>query len=399
VYFDNAATTPLDPEVREAMAPFLSEETFGNPSSPHQFGRAARAAVEDARRRVSAAVGADPKWVYFTSGGTEADNLAVLGGALAARAAGRPFAVAYTAIEHKAVHGAAHAVEDLGGTAIPLPVDSTGLVDRHALDEALARGVSIIAIMWVNNETGVLQDVRAIAARCAAAGAWLVCDAVQALGKIPCVVTDLPRTMLTLSAHKIRGPKGVGALVLPDGRAVQALIHGGGQQGGVRPGTENVAGIVGFGLAAERAAATVTATATRLAALRDAFEAGLRRAVPDAEIHGAAAPRAPHVTSVGIPGTDSEAMLMHLDLAGVCCSSGSACTTGSVTPSHVLTAMGVPHDLAVASLRFSFGAQNTDEETRTVLDRLPRVVAKVRELRASLSGRGGTAGERKGGRA
>ena len=389
VYLDNAATTPVLPEVRDAMAPFLDATAFGNPSSPHQYGRAARAAVEQARRQVAAAVGADPRGVYFTSGGTEADNLAVLGGALAARTAGRRFAVAVSRIEHKAVHGAAHAVEHLGGSAAELRVDAAGVVDVDAVDEALTAGADVVAVMWVNNETGVIQHVHTLAERCTAASAWLVCDAVQALGKIPCAIGDLSRTMLSLSAHKIGGPKGVGALVLPEPHAVEPLIHGGGQQAGLRPGTENVPGIVGFGVAAELAARRLAETAQHLRGLRDAFEAGVRRAIPDAVVHAVDGLRAPHVSSMAFPGTDSEAMLMHLDLAGVCCSSGSACTTGAVTPSHVLTAMGVAHDVAVATLRFSFGRQNTMADVDRALEILPRVVAKVRDLGKVLGRSGG----------
>jgi cysteine desulfurase len=384
VYLDNAATTPVLPEVREAMLPFLGAESFGNPSSPHRYGRAARAAVEEARRQVARAMGMDPRTVYFTSGGTEADNLAVLGGALAARAGGRPFRVAVGATEHKAVLAAAHAVEALGGETVTLPVDREGRVEMEALDRALARGAALVAVMWVNNEVGVVQDVAAIASRCAGAGAWLVTDAVQALGKVPSDGGRLSRTMVTVSAHKIGGPKGVGALVVADPEAVAPLLHGGGQQDGVRPGTENVAGIVGFGRAAESAHRHLADRSGTLAGLRAAFERGLGQAVPEAVIHGAGASRAPHVTSVGIPGTDSEALLMHLDLAGVCCSSGSACTTGAVSPSHVLTAMGVPHDLAVASLRFSFGWQNTMADVERALEVLPGVVAKVRALAQAL---------------
>jgi cysteine desulfurase len=225
-----------------------------------------------------------------------------------------------------------------------------------------------------------VQDVAGLAERCAAAGAWLVTDAVQALGKVSTEAGTLPHTMATVSAHKIGGPKGVGALLVPEPEAVAPLIHGGGQQGGIRPGTENVAGIVGLGRAADLARRDLVERAGRLGALRDRFERGLARALPDATIHASAAARAPHVTSVGIPGTDSETLLMHLDLAGVCCSSGSACTTGSVTPSHVLTAMGVPHDLAVASLRFSFGWQNTPADVDRALEVLPAVVSKVRGL-------------------
>jgi cysteine desulfurase len=384
VYLDNAATTPVLPEVREAMLPFLGGERFGNPSSPHRLGRTARAAVEEARGLVAAALGADPRAVYFTSGGTEADNLAVLGGALAARASGRPFRVAVSACEHKAVLAAAHAVEDAGGEAVTIPVDHAGRVDPAAVDRALRQGVAVVAVMWVNNETGVVQDVAALAERCSAAGAWLLTDAVQAFGKIPCPAASLPHTMITVSGHKIGGPKGVGALLLPEADAVLPLIHGGGQQGGVRPGTENVAGIVGLGRAAELARQHLADRARQLASLRDAFERGVLAAIPDAVIHGAAAPRAPHVASIGFPGADSESLLMHLDLAGIACSSGSACTSGSVTPSHVLAAMGVPHDLAVSSLRFSFGWQNTMADVERALDVLPGVVSRVRELAEAL---------------
>jgi cysteine desulfurase len=388
IYFDNAATTPVLPEVREAMLPFLGEAAFGNPSSAHRLGRQVRAAVEHARQRVATAVGADPRWVLFTSGGTEADNLAVLGGALAARAGGRPFRVAVSAVEHKAVLAAAHAVEDLGGEAIVLPVDAQGVVEVDALDAALRAGANLVAAMWVNNETGVLQHVPTLARRVAEAGGWFACDAVQALGKVPVGLAALPRTILSLSAHKIGGPKGVGALVVPDLHAVHPLIHGGGQQGGVRPGTENVPGIVGFGRAAELAAERLAANASHMAGLRDAFEQRLRAAVSHVTVHGGGAARAPHVSNVALAGVDGEAMLMHLDLAGICCSSGSACTTGSMQPSHVLTAMGVPRDLAAASLRFSFAPHNTMNEVHDALEQLPAIVAKVRELGSALGGRG-----------
>jgi cysteine desulfurase len=370
------------------MLPFLGEAAFGNPSSAHRLGRQVRAAVEHARQRVATAVGADPRWVLFTSGGTEADNLAVLGGALAARAGGRPFRVAVSAVEHKAVLAAAHAVEDLGGEAIVLPVDAQCVVEVDALDAALRAGANLVAAMWVNNETGVLQHVPTLARRVAEAGGWFACDAVQALGKVPVGLAALPRTILSLSAHKIGGPKGVGALVVPDLHAVHPLIHGGGQQGGVRPGTENVPGIVGFGRAAQLAADRLTASAAHTTELRDTFERALRAALPDVIVHGAPAPRTPHVSNVALPGADSEALVMHLDLAGICCSSGSACTTGSVTPSHVLTAMDVPRALATASLRFSFGRQNTLAEVEQLVQRLPPIVAKVRELGGAL-GRSG----------
>src|SRR5216110_1614609 len=384
VYLDNAATTPVRPEVLEAMLPYLGPEAFGNPSSPHRFGRAARAGVEEAKRRIAAALGADPGQVIFTSGGTEADNLAVIGCALAARERGGSFRVAVSAIEHKAVLAAAHAVTRLGGEEIILPVSSAGEVLEDALAQALARGLAVVSVMWVNNEIGVVQPVARLAARCREAGVPFHVDGVQAFGKIPVSLHDVPCTLFTISGHKIGAPKGIGALVVRDRHAVEAILHGGGQQFGIRPGTENVPGIVGLGAAVELAAREQAAFAARAAALRDELERRLLAVVPDAVINAAHGRRAPHVTSVSIPGTDSEALLMHLDLAWIACSSGSACSTGAVEPSHVLTAMGVPRDLGVAALRFSFGKENTLDDIDTVIGALPKIVEKVRALSAVL---------------
>ena len=381
IYLDHAATTPVRPEVLEAMLPYLTDEAFGNPSSAHRFGRAARAGIEEAKRTIAAALGAEPNQVVFTSGGTEADNLAVIGAALAARDRGGPFRVAVSAIEHKAVLAAAHAVSHLGGEEILLVVDAAGVVDTAALDQALARGVAIVSVMWVNNEVGTIQPIAALAARCRDAGVAFHSDAVQAFGKIPVSLHDVPCTLLTLSGHKIGAPKGIGALIVRDRRAVEAIIHGGGQQFGIRPGTENVPGIIALGTAVRLAAQEQAALAPRLAALRDDLEAQLLAAVPDAVVHGRTSrTRAPHVLNVSIPGTDSDAMLMHLDLAGIACSAGSACSTGAVEPSHVLTAMGVPHDVAVAALRFSLGRSTSAEDVAGVIAALPRIVEKVRSL-------------------
>jgi cysteine desulfurase len=378
IYLDNAATTPVRPEVLEAMQPFLAG-LFGNPSSAHRFGREARAGIYEARRKIAAAVGAEANEIVFTSGGTEADNLAVVGAALAARAAGRPFRVAVSAIEHKGVLGPAHWVEAMGGEAIVLPVDDRGRLDLGALDAALARGVAVVSVMWVNNEVGLVQDVGAIAQRCQAADTPFHVDAVQAFGKISCTI-PAACTLLTLSGHKIGAPKGIGALVVRDKKCLHPVIHGGGQQSGIRPGTENVAGAVALGRAVELAAQEVEEFGRTVGALRDEFERRVLSAIPDAQVNGAGASRAPHVTNVSIPGTDSEAMLMHLDLAGIACSSGSACSTGSVEPSHVLTALGVPWDRAIAALRFSFGKQNTMADLDYVAEQLPGIVAKVRQL-------------------
>ena len=379
-YLDNAATTPVRPEVLEAMLPYLGKEAFGNPSSAHRFGRAARAGLEEAKRAVGGAVGAEPNQVVFTSGGTEADNLAIIGAALAAKDRGGPFRVAVSATEHKAGLAAAHAVKHLGGDEIILPVSASGQVDGEALAKALEHGVAIVSVMWVNNEIGTVQPVADLATRCREAGVLFHSDAVQAFGKVPVSLRDVDCTLLTISGHKIGAPKGVGALIVRDRKAVEAIIHGGGQQYGIRPGTENVPGIIGLGVAARLAAEEQQSLAGRLGELRDELERRLVAIVPDAVINGWQGKRAPHISNVSIPGTDSEALLMHLDLAGIACSSGSACSTGAVEPSHVLTAMGVPRELGVAALRFSFGKDSTLEDVESVSAALPRIVEKVRSL-------------------
>ena len=380
VYVDHAATTPVRPEVLEAMLPYLTEQTFGNPSSSHRFGRAARAGIEQARREVAMGVGAEPNQVIFTSGGTEADNLSVLGAALAARERGARMAVAVSATEHKAVLAAAHAVCHLGGSERILPVDPAGQVELDALDEALAEGPAVVSIMWVNNEVGTVQPVREIAARCQAAGVTFHTDAVQAFGKLPVSIHDLPCTLLTLSGHKLGAPKGIGALVVRDRKAIEAIIHGGGQQYGLRPGTENVAGAVALGRAVALAAEEQAHEAGRLAALRDTLAERLAAAVSDVHVNGREGERAPHVLNLSVAGADSEALLMHLDLAGIAASSGSACTTGAVEPSHVLVAMGVPRELALGAIRFSLGRESTAADVDRVVEVMPTVVAKVRKL-------------------
>src|SRR5882672_7133467 len=384
VYLDNAATTPVRPEVLEAMLPYLGAEAFGNPSSAHRFGRAARAGIEEAKRTIAGVLGAEPNQVIFTSGGTEADNLAIIGAALAAKDRGDPFRVAVSAIEHKAILAAAHAVKHLGGDEVIVPVSSAGLVDESAFAGAIEGGLAVVSVMWVNNEVGVVQPVARLAERCRAAGVPFHVDGVQAFGKIPVSLHDVACTLFTVSGHKIGAPKGIGTLVVRDRHAVEAIIHGGGQQFGIRPGTENVPGIVGLGAAVELAAREQAVFATRVAALRDELERRLLAVVPDAVINAAHGRRAPHVTSVSIPGTDSEALLMHLDLAGIACSSGSACSTGAVEPSHVLTAMGVPRELGVAALRFSFGKESTLEDVEATVAVLPKIVEKVRALSAVL---------------
>jgi cysteine desulfurase len=384
VYLDHAATTPVRPEVLDAMLPYLGQ-TFGNPSSSHRFGRAAHAGLEQARRDVAESLQAEPGQVVFTSGGTEADNLAVLGASLGARAAGRPMVAVVSATEHKAVLAAAHEVAHLGGQECILPVGESGLVELDALDAALARRPSVVSVMWVNNETGVIQPVNAIASRCQAAGTLFHTDMVQAIGKVSASFADPALGLATISGHKIGAPKGIGALLVRNASTLQPLLHGGSQQRALRPGTENIAGAVALGRAALLAVREQAATSRRLAALRERLTAGLLAAIPDLVITAAAAPRASHVLNVIVPGTRSDALLMHLDLAGLAASGGSACSTGSVEPSHVLTAMGLRADLAVGAVRLSLGHETTEADIDTALAIFPASVTRVRRLSETLS--------------
>lgn len=385
-YLDHAATTPVRPEVREAMLPFLGGELFGNPSSGHRYGRAVRAAVEEARQAVAGALGVPPGQVYFTSGGTEADNLAILGPALRARESGGTMHAVVAATEHKAILAAAHEVARLGGRETVLPVDENGLLRIAALEQALAQRPSVVSVMWVNNETGVLQPIAEIARRCRAAGAVFHSDLVQAFGKVPVSLDGID--LATISAHKIGGPKGIGAIIVRDPATLAPRQHGGGQQGGVRPGTENVAGIIGLGRAAALAAAELAREGPRLAELRDTLLARLRAAIPDLQLTGEQAPRAPHILNLQVSGADAESLLAQLDLAGVAASSGSACTTGSVEPSHVLTAMGIARDHALGAIRLSLGHDTTAADIDAVVALLPRLVEKSRKLAQAL-GRAG----------
>jgi cysteine desulfurase len=373
VYLDHAATTPVRPEVRQALLAAL-DSAWANPSSVHRYGREARATLEDARARLAAVIGADPAEIVFTRAGTEADNLAVLG-----RARTRPgSAVACSAVEHSAVLGAARAAEAEGHPLSVMPVDGDGLVSMGALDAVLAEGPAVVSVMWANNETGAIQPVEEIAARCARAGVAFHSDAVQALGKVPVRASTVPAAMLAFSAHKLGGPRGIGALCLRRGTAVEPLLYGGGQQRGLRPGTEDVAGAVGFAVAAELAEAEREAFAARVGALRDRLEAGLRRAAPDLVVNSAGAPRLPHLCNVSVPGADAEMLLIGMDMEEVAVSSGSACASGAVKLSHVLTAMGLPPDLAAPSVRFSLGRESTEADVTRAVAAFTTVVNRVR---------------------
>ncbi len=376
VYLDHAATTPVRGEVMAAMMPFFGPR-FGNPSSVHRWGREARVALDEARERVAQTLGAHADEVCFTSGGTEGDNLAILGVARTLRASGRRAAIT-TPIEHKAVLAAVHQIAREGGEERIVPVTSSGVVDRDAYTHALDAQVAIASIMWVNNEVGVMQDVPALAAETKAAGAVFHTDAVQAFGKVRIDAKSMPFDLLTISGHKLGAPKGIGALFIRRATPLESLFHGGSQDRGRRPGTENVAFAVGLAAAAELVVAEHDAECARLGALRDALESRLRERIPDLVIHGEGAPRATHISNVSIPGTDSESMLMALDMRGIACSAGSACQSGSVSASHVLSAMGVDPTLANAALRLSLGALTDARSIDRVVEVMSVLAIKAR---------------------
>jgi cysteine desulfurase len=365
VYLDHNATTPLLPEALEAMLPFL-REGFGNPSSLHSFGQHARAAVERARERVAALIGAAPAEIVFTGSGTEADNLALRG--VAGRARGERRALVVSAVEHHAVLRTARTLAEEGLSVATAPVDADGRADVSALAERVGEETALVSLMLANNETGVVQPVAEAARIARARGALVHCDAVQAAGKVEVDVRALDVDLLSLSAHKIYGPKGVGALYVRRGTLLKALVHGGAQERNRRAGTENVAAIVGFGVAAEEARRSGEAEPARLRALRDRLEAALLR-IPGAARNGAE-PRVPNTTNVSFEGAEAEGLLMALDLAGVAVSTGAACAAGGTEPSHVLQAMGLPPERVQASLRFSLGRGSTE----AALDRAAEAV-------------------------
>jgi cysteine desulfurase len=383
IYLDHAATTPIRREVLAAMEPFLGPR-FGNPSSVHRWGREARAALDEARERVAKCLGANADEVCFTSGGTEGDNLAVLGGWRAARGAGRN-AVVTTPVEHKAVLAVAHQAAREGAEERMLAVDANGLVDRASFDALVREDVAVCSVMWVNNEIGVIQQVPALAEAAKARGAIFHTDAVQAFGKVAIDARAQPFDTLTISGHKIGAPKGIGALYIRRGTVLEPLMHGGSQDRGRRPGTENVAFAVGLARAAELTVAEREAECARLEQLRDRLEAALLNRIPDAVVHGRGAPPAPHILNISVPGTDSESLLMALDMAGVAASSGSACQSGSVTPSHVLSALGVRPELAAAAVRMSLGALTTDGCVERVAELFPALIGKARRLAGATS--------------
>jgi cysteine desulfurase len=381
VYFDYNATTPVEPAVLEAMLPYLSGE-FGNASSIHTFGQKARAAVETAREQVAALIGARPQEIVFTSGGTEADNHAIFGvvrAAIDGSNTARPHVVT-TVIEHEAVLNACQALEKEAVEVSFVGVDRDGVVDPQSIRRVIRPETVLVTVMHANNELGTSQPLEEIGEIAAQADVYFHTDAVQSVGKIPVDVKSLQLDLLSLSGHKIYAPKGVGALYVRGGTLIQQLMYGGHHQRGFRPGTENVAGIVGLGKAAELARNSLASDSAHVGKLRDALERGLLDRVPDARVNGAGASRTPNTTNITFDGIEGEALVIALDLKGLACSTGAACSSGAVEPSHVLTAIGLSAADARASLRFSLGRHTTQEEITFALEVIPAAVAKLREL-------------------
>ena len=435
VYLDHNATTPVDPEVLDAMLPYFSGE-YGNASSIHTFGQKARAGVETAREQVAALLGARPQEIVFTSGGTEADNHAIFGiagAAVASSSKGRALStnvpaisstsegsglsaddveaisggpglsrdvtptaqerlqplkvipvphIIATAIEHEAVLNTCQALEKRGISVTYLPVDRDGQIDLQALHDSLREHPETVLItaMHANNELGTVQPLEEIGQIAAEADVYFHTDAVQSAGKIPIDVNAFKLDLLSLSGHKLYAPKGIGALYIRGGTRLRQLLYGGHHQRGFRPGTENVAGIVGLGKAAEIAKASLAEDAKRVATLRDTLEHALLRGVPDSRVNGAGALRTPNTANITFPGLEGEALVIALDLKGLACSTGAACSSGAVEPSHVLTAIGLPAEDARASLRFSLGRHTSAADIDFALQVVPAAVAYLREL-------------------
>ncbi len=377
VYLDHNATTPVDREVLAAMLPYFAEE-FGNASSIHSFGQRSRAAVERARESVATLLEAQAEEIVFTSGGTESDNLAIFG--IVAAAGAGPKHVITTQIEHHAVLNACQALEQRGVEISYLPVDCEGRVDPDDVRRALRRETVLITVMHANNELGTLQPIEEIGRIAAEADVHFHTDAVQAAGKVPIDVERLGVDLLSISGHKLYGPKGVGALYIRKGTPLEPLLYGGHHERDHRPGTENVAGIVGLGKAAKLARESLAEESRRIAALRDRLEQGSLADVPQARVNGSRAFRTPNTSNMSFPFVEGEALVIALDLKGIACSTGAACSSGAVEPSHVLTAIGLRAEEARASLRFSLGRSTTQEDVDFALAVIPGVVERLREL-------------------
>ena len=381
VYLDNSATTKMDPRVLEAMLPYWSEN-YGNPNSLHRRGREARSAVDAARASVAALINAEPADIIFTGAGSEADNLAVKGAAWALKAKGKGNHIITSAIEHHAILDSVKWLGRMGFEYTILPVDSKGMVSPEALEAAIRPDTVLVTIMFANNEVGTIEPIKALGEVCRRHGVMFHTDAVQAAGHINIDVKELPVDMLTMAAHKMYGPKGIGALYVRKGVKLIPTLHGGGQEFGLRSGTENVAEIVGFGKAAEIAKARLEAGEDKkLAALRDYFIEGVLSSVPESYLTGATGEeRLPFHTSFTVKYIEGEGMLLLLDAAGIAASSGSACTSGSLEPSYVLLALGLDHATAHGSLRMTMSHDTTKEDIDYVLEKLPQIVEKLRAM-------------------
>ena len=377
VYLDHNATTPVLPAVLEAMTTVFRDD-FGNASSVHAFGQAAKRRLEEARRQVAHALGAQPNEIVFTSGGTEADNLAILG---LVRYDTRPVKhVITSAIEHPAVLETCAQLEREGVEVTRVPVNSQGLVDPDDVRRALRRETVLITIMHANNELGTIQPIAEIARLAREAGVWMHSDGVQALGKTPVDVNELGVDLYSISAHKIYGPKGVGALFVRQGVPLGRIQFGGHHERDRRPGTENVPGAVGLAAAISLMQSDFEQETARLASLRDRLEHGILERIPNVSVNGRGAPRVPNTSNICFRGVDGEALLIALDLAGFAVSSGSACSSGASEPSHVLTAIGLDRQDARASLRFSLGRLNTEDQIEALIEAVAEAVARLRAL-------------------
>ena len=375
IYLDNAATTAVRPEVLDAMLPYFSK-AYGNPSSIHSIGREAKIAVETARRQVAAAIGAQPQEIYFTAGGSESDNWALRG--IADVTQGKH--IITSAVEHHAILHTCEYLETKGYRITYLPVDEYGRVNPQDVKAAITDDTILITIMTANNEIGTLEPIAEIAAIAKDAGITFHTDAVQAVGAIPIDVNTLGVDMLSMSAHKFNGPKGIGALYIRKGLRISPLIFGGAQERKMRAGTENLASIVGFGKAIELANAELDAHAEKLSRLRDKLINGVFEAIPDVRLNGHPIDRLPNNFNMCFRFIEGESLLMRLDLAGIEGSSGSACTSGSLDPSHVLLAIGLPHEIAHGSLRLTLGNDTTEEDIDYVLTKLPGIVQTLRDM-------------------
>jgi cysteine desulfurase len=388
IYLDHSATTPVHPEVLAAMVSFFANH-FGNPSSIHREGRLAREAVEGARARVAVLIGAAPAEIVFTGGGTEADNLAVLGAAFAQR--GGCNHLMTSTIEHHAVENACRHLAGRGFAATFLPVDGEGRVNPDDVRKGITEKTFLISIMHANNEIGTIQPLHEIGAIARERGVLFHTDAVQSVGKIPVAVADLGVDLLSIAGHKIYGPKGTGALYVRKGTELAPITFGGHQEGNLRNGTENVPGIVGLGKACEIALRDLAPQMTHLRMLRDILEERIREEISDIRVHGHPLERLPHLLSVSFAGVSGESLVRELDLRGIAVSAGSACTAGSTKISHVLKALGMPEALAVGAVRFSLGRDNTEEEIGRAVSIMKALVEKRRvlsELEGSVGGRG-----------